>query len=60
MGHDYYSLWQKAPYKIWWKLSQADSKMKLFKNFMILYMYTAQGQGQTAPGDRIYSVTKEF
>ena len=31
------------------KIGQAVSETKTFKDFMILYMYIAQGQGQTTP-----------
>ena len=29
-----------------------------FKDYEILYMYIAQGQGQITPGDKIFVVTK--
>ena len=29
-----------------------------FKDYQILYMYVAQGQGQIIPGDKILIVTK--
>ena len=32
------------------KMSQAVSEKKTFKDFMILYLYIAQGQGQITPG----------
>ena len=38
------------------KIGQAISEKKTFKHFTILYMYTAQGQGQVIP--KILMVTK--
>ena len=32
------------------KMGQVVSEKKTFKEFMILYLYTAQGQGQITPG----------
>ena len=40
------------------KIGQAVSQKKRFKDYEILYMYTAQGQGQVTPGDKIFVVTK--
>ena len=40
------------------KIGQAVSEKKTFKDYDILYMYIAQGQGQITPGDRIFVVTK--
>ena len=40
------------------KIGQAVSEKKTFKDYDILYMYIAQGQGQTTPGDKIVVVTK--
>ena len=34
------------------KYGQAISKKKTFKDYAILYMYIAQGQGQITPGDK--------
>ena len=39
------------------KIGQAVSE-KMFKDYNILYMYTAQGQGQISTGDKIFVVTK--
>ena len=33
------------------KIAQMVSEKKIFKNYTILYMYIAQGQGQITPGD---------
>ena len=40
------------------KIGQAVSEKKTFKDYEILYMYIAQGQGQITPGDKIFVVTK--
>ena len=40
------------------KTVQAVSEKKTFKDFTILYMYKAQGQGQIAP--EILTVAKQF
>ena len=40
------------------KIAQAFSEKKTFKDFMILYLYIAQGQGQTTP--KILTVAKQF
>ena len=32
----------------------------MFKDNMILYMYTAQEQGQIAPADKILIITEKF
>ena len=32
------------------KIGQAVSEKKTFKDFIILYLYIAQGQGQITPG----------
>ena len=43
------------------KIGQAVSEKKTFKDYMILYMYVAQGQRQISPpGDKILIVTKQF
>ena len=39
------------------KIGQSVSK-KTFKDYNILYMYIAQGQGQITPGDKTFVVTK--
>ena len=33
---------------------------KTFKNFMVLYLYIAQGQGQITPGGKISILSKTF
>ena len=33
---------------------------KAIKNYTILYMYIAQGQGQITPGDKILIVNKQL
>ena len=38
------------------KIGQALSE-KMFKDYTILYMYIAQGQGQITPMDKIFVVT---
>ena len=40
------------------KTVQAVSEKKTFKDFIILYMYIAQGQGQLAP--KIMTIAKQF
>ena len=40
------------------KNGQTVSEKKTFKDYEILYMYIAQGQGQIAPGDKVLIVTK--
>ena len=40
------------------KIGQAVSEKKLFKDYDILFMYIAQGQGQITSGDTIFVVTK--
>ena len=40
------------------KIGQAVSEKKTFKDYVILYMYTAQGQGQITLRDKIMIVTK--
>ena len=35
------------------KIGQAVSEKKMFKDYEILYMYIAQGQGQITPGTKI-------
>ena len=40
------------------KIGQAVSEKKTFKDYDILYMYIAQGQGQITSGDKIFVVTK--
>ena len=39
-----------------WSLVQAVSEKKTFKDFIILYMYIAQGLGQLAP--KIMTIAK--
>ena len=45
---------------IWFlvKIGQAVSEKKTFKDYEILYMYIAQGQGQIILGDKILIVTE--
>ena len=40
------------------KIGQAVLEKKLFKDYEILYMYIAQGQGQITLGDKILIVTE--
>ena len=40
------------------KIGQAVSEKKTFKNYDILYMYIAQGQGPITLGDNFFVVTK--
>ena len=40
------------------KTGQAVSEEKMFKDYEILYMYIAQGQGQITQADKILIVTK--
>ena len=40
------------------KIGQAVSEKKTFKDYEILYMYIAQGQGQIIEEDKILIVTK--
>ena len=42
------------------KIGQVVSEKKTFKDYTILYMYLAQGQGQIAPGDEILIATKKI
>ena len=42
------------------KIAQAVSEKKTFKNYTILYMYIAQGQGQIAPKDKLLILLKCF
>ena len=42
------------------KIGQAVSEKKTFKDYEILYMYIAQGQGQITLEDRILTVTEGF
>ena len=42
------------------KFGQAVSEKKTFKDFDILYMYIAQGQGQMTPRDKIFVVTRSI
>ena len=42
------------------KTGRAGSENKTFKDYTILYMYLAQGQGQITPGDNILIATKSF
>ena len=44
---------QKDPCEIWWKFLK-----KTLKDFKILYMYLAQGQGQIIP--KILTLAKQF
>ena len=37
------------------KMDQVVSEKKMFKDFMILYLYIAQGQGQITPGAKFWS-----
>ena len=54
------TLWQKAQCEIWWKLLEQFQK-KTFKNYTILYMYTAQGRGQITPqGTNFWFWLKSF
>ena len=39
------------------KICQAVSEKMTFKYYEILFMYIAQGQGQTIPSDKIVIVT---
>ena len=39
------------------KIGQAVSEKKKFKDYDILYMYIAQGQGQITPGDICFVIT---
>ena len=41
------------------KIRTAVSEKKTFKDYKILYMYIAQGQGQITLGDKILIVTKQ-
>ena len=40
------------------KIGQAVSEKKMFKDYEILYMYIAQGQGQITPGTKIWLFLK--
>ena len=42
------------------KISQVDSEKKMFKDYTILHIYIAQGQGQITQGDKILIVTKKI
>ena len=42
------------------KSAQAVSEKKAFKNYTMLYMYIAQGQGQITPRDKMFIITKMF
>ena len=39
------------------KKCYAVSEKKTFKEYNVLYMYLAQGQGQIIPGDKLLTVT---
>ena len=54
------SLWTEGPMWNLVKIAQAVSEKKTFKNYTILYMYIAQGQGQITPGDKFFIITKMF
>ena len=43
-----------------WNIGQAVSEKKMFKDYDILYMYIAQGQGQITLGDKILIVTERI
>ena len=42
------------------KIGQAVSEKKTIKDFLILYVYIAQGQRQITPGDKILIIKKMF
>ena len=42
------------------KIGQPVSEKKTFKDYTILYMSIAQGQGQIPPGNKILIVTKNW
>ena len=42
------------------KIGQAVSENKMFKDYEILYMYIAQGQGQIIQRNKSLTVTKMF
>ena len=42
------------------KTAQVVSEEKTFKNYTILNMYVARGQGQTTPGGKILIVIRKF
>ena len=49
------TLWTEGPMWNLVKVAQAVSEKKTFKNYTILYMYIAQGQGQITPrGQNFY------
>ena len=59
------SLQQQAPCEIWWNLAKQFQRGTTLKDYLILYLYIAQGQGLIirwgeGVGNKILIVTKTF